>query len=106
MLVVLAGNVGRADERIVTLIRDHENDAVVAVLQNERVVPTVDAGDDDVTSLDVADAGRAPRRADFIVNLVDRRTSGVDDGARSMLVAHAIASLQGHAPHASFAACA
>ena len=53
VLIGVDRNVGRADQRIVIVVRDHEHDAVIGILQDVRMLFRMDPRHDDVAALDV-----------------------------------------------------
>ena len=74
--------VGRADQRVALLERDHEDDPVVLVLQDVGVVLRVHARYDDVAALHVADVLLRRRCAQRVADHLDPRPADVGDRPR------------------------
>src|SRR6185436_18446143 len=71
------------DQREAVLVGNHEDDAVVVVLQDEGVAPFVQARQHDVTSLDQANRVARSFAQALVQRLLDPRTRGIDDRARA-----------------------
>ena len=72
-------DVGRADQREVALVRNHEHDALVVVLQDERMRARELALDDDMAALDLLDVGARGLMQLAVENGLDPGTGGIDD---------------------------
>src|SRR5258706_13874628 len=76
---------------------------MIGVLQDIGVVLAMQARNDDVAALDVADAGVGGLPARLVVHLLDPRAGRIDEPARARFRAGARSIDEGQAPQAVFA---
>ena len=82
MLALPDGYVGGADQRELTLVGDDEDDALVAVLQDEGVIALVEARHDDVAALDQTHAFGGLDLCFLIEEALHPGACGIDQAAR------------------------
>ena len=91
--------VGRADHAVAILEGQHEDDAAVRVLQDQRMVAGMQARHHDVAALDQAHGGRRGEAGDRAGDLADTHTGRVDHEP-GLDPFRAVAAAQGGAPQA------
>ncbi len=93
-------DVGRPDEREVALVRDREDDALVGVLEDVRVLVVEELAHDHVAALHQAQRLRARQRHLLAQELPGPRTGRIDERACAQLAGLAALALQLRVPQA------
>src|SRR5262249_31796228 len=95
--IALVRHVGRADQRVALLVRDHEHHAPIVVLQYESVITIVRPGYYDGGALYQADVITRGLAQPLVEHCFSPRSRRIDDGSRGDLPL-AISGLQPGAP--------